>query len=81
MSTRTTTFTGPTPDLRARRPGLKAVLAYFVLAWLLSALWLVPLVVAGRVVDAGRGWPTHFPALLGPALAAVIVSAVVGGRP
>jgi membrane protease YdiL (CAAX protease family) len=45
-----------------------------VVALLLSSMWLVPLATAGQVVDAGRGRPTHFPALLGPALAAVIVS-------
>ncbi len=29
----------------------------------------------------GHGWPTHFPALAGPAIAAVIVTAWISGRP
>src|SRR4051812_36741589 len=63
-----------------RRGALRPVIAYFLLAWLLSWMWLIPLALGGRVVDPGGGWPTHFPALLGPALAALIVSAAAGGR-
>lgn len=50
------------------------------LACVLSWAWLIPLAVTGAVVEPGRGWPTHFPALLGPALAAVVVTAWAGGR-
>src|SRR5919199_5881867 len=82
MSTRTTTRPRGRPTgVSERRAGLPPVMAFFVLTWLLSATWLVPLAVAGRIVVPGHGWPTHFPALLGPALAAVIVSAAISGRP
>ena len=51
-----------------------------VLAYALSWAWAFPFVAAGDVVRKGVGWPTHFPALLGPALAAFAVTAVVWGR-
>jgi hypothetical protein len=35
----------------------------------------------GDIVRAGVGWPTHLPGLAGPALSAVIVTALVDGRP
>jgi membrane protease YdiL (CAAX protease family) len=36
--------------------------------------------VGHQVVASGRGWPTHFPALLGPAAAAFLVVAAISGR-
>lgn len=33
------------------------------------------------VVRPGQGWPTHLPGLLGPAIAAVVVTGVTEGRP
>ena len=36
--------------------------------------------VAGTTTRAGQAWPTHLPGLLGPALAAVIVTGAVSGR-
>lgn len=53
---------------------------FFVLAYGLSWGWLIPIGLAGGPVTAGTGWPTHFPALLGPALAAFVVAAWWGGR-
>jgi len=50
------------------------------LAYAVSWAWAFPFVAAGDVVKKGAGWPTHFPALLGPALAALVVTAVVWGR-
>ncbi|MET3806842.1 membrane protease YdiL (CAAX protease family) [Nakamurella sp. UYEF19] len=58
---------------QAARPE-KGLLAYVLLAYGLSWLWLVPLAVAGFRVQEGQGWPTHFPALLGPMVAAVLVA-------
>ena len=58
----------PAPD---RGRGL---LAYVLLAYGLSWAWLVPLALAGAVVVQGNGWPTHFPALLGPMVAALLVA-------
>jgi uncharacterized protein len=54
--------------------------SFVVLAYVVSWAWMVPLVAAGDVVRKGVGWPTHFPALLGPALAALVVTALVWGR-
>ncbi|QNK83229.1 CPBP family intramembrane glutamic endopeptidase [Nakamurella sp. PAMC28650] len=60
-----------------RRPD-EDLLAYILLAYGLSWLWLLPLALAGLVVQQGHGWPTHFPALLGPMVAAVLVAARSG---
>ena len=56
------------------------VLSYVVLAYVLGWSWCVPLAVRGDVVRMGVGWPTHLPALVGPALAAIVVTAMVEGR-
>jgi uncharacterized protein len=63
----------------AARPS-RAIVWYFVLAYSLSWAWLVPIALTGGTVRAGQGWPTHFPALLGPLLAAVIVTGCSQGR-
>ena len=57
-----------------------AVLSYVVLVYVLGWSWCVPLAVRGDVVRMGVGWPTHLPALVGPALAAIVVTAIVDGR-
>ncbi len=51
------------------------LLAYGV-SW---AVWL-PLAVRGVVVEPGQGWPTHLPGLMGPAAAALVVTAATEGR-
>jgi membrane protease YdiL (CAAX protease family) len=56
------------------------VLSYVVLAYAFSWAWWVPMAVRGDVVHHGDGWPTHLPGLAGPALAAVVVTALVDGR-
>jgi membrane protease YdiL (CAAX protease family) len=56
------------------------LVSFVVLAYAVSWAWAFPFVAAGDVVKKGGGWPTHFPALLGPALAALVVTAVVWGR-
>lgn len=53
---------------------------FFVLAYGLSWGWLIPIGLSGGLVTAGKGWPTHFPALLGPLLAAIVVIARQQGR-
>jgi uncharacterized protein len=56
-------------------------LASFVaLAYAVSWGWTFPLVAAGDVIEKGVGWPTNLPALVGPALAALVVTALVFGR-
>lgn len=56
----------------------RGLLGYVLLAYGFSWAWLLPLAVTGQVVGQGEAWPTHFPALLGPLLAAVIVAARTG---
>lgn len=63
----------------ARRGG-RALLGFFVLAYALSWAWVIPLALTHQVVDRGQGWPTHYPALLGPTVAAVVLLAATTGR-
>jgi uncharacterized protein len=43
-------------------------------------MWAIPLVVQGDVVHRGDGWPTHYPSLLGPLVAAFVITAWTTGR-
>jgi uncharacterized protein len=52
---------------------------FLVLAYGLSWTWWVPMALSGARVRVGSGHPSHFPGLLGPALAAVIVTMVRDG--
>ncbi len=60
---------------------MRRLIWFTALAYLFSWSWWIPMAVAGIVVEPGQGWPTHLPGLLGPALAAVLVTAVGDGRP
>jgi hypothetical protein len=53
---------------------------FVVLAYALSWAWVIPLAATGATVVSGRGWPTHFPALLGPLLAAALCARLTGRR-
>jgi uncharacterized protein len=64
----------------ARWSGLRAVALFFVLAYTISWAWTIPLAANRLVVHRGQGWPTHYPALLGPLIAAVTVTALTAGR-
>jgi membrane protease YdiL (CAAX protease family) len=71
-------------DLRTTEPSARARLPvglwlYIALACGLSWAWMVPIAVGGATVEPGRGWPTHVVALLGPMLAALLVTARFGG--
>jgi uncharacterized protein len=65
----------------AERLDRMALVAFFALAYALSWSWAIPLAAAHQVVHRGAVWPTHYPALLGPAIAAVVVTAWTMGRP
>jgi membrane protease YdiL (CAAX protease family) len=73
------TETAVRPD-RPTRFDARALVVFFTLAYALSWAWAIPLAVTGAVVERGRGWPTHYPSLLGPAIAAVLVLAWTEGR-
>ena len=66
----------------AREPaaGRGRIVWFFALAYALSWLWLLPIAATGGHITAGRGWPTHLPALLAPLAAALIVTARYDGR-
>jgi membrane protease YdiL (CAAX protease family) len=80
MAVRTASGAGLRPA-GSRDPGRRVLAAvrrrplgaFFLLAYLFSWGYWVPVAVAG-------GHLSHFPGLLGPMLAAFVVSAVVGGR-
>jgi membrane protease YdiL (CAAX protease family) len=59
---------------------MKRVVWFVALTYVLSWSWWVPLAVSGSTVDRGQGWPTHLFGLVGPAVAALVVTAVAGGR-
>jgi hypothetical protein len=69
------------PAQGAARLDLRALVAFFALAYALSWSWVIPLAAAHQVVHRGAVWPTHYPALLGPAIAAVVVTAWTMGSP
>ncbi|MGZ4711352.1 MAG: CPBP family intramembrane glutamic endopeptidase [Acidimicrobiia bacterium] len=56
------------------------VVWFFVLAYGFSWVWVIPWAATGNTVHQGVGWPTHFPSLLGPMLAAFAVTACTTGR-
>jgi membrane protease YdiL (CAAX protease family) len=71
------------PVEQGHGPGVEGPVAYrpvlfVVLAYVLSWAWVVPLAAVGATVVAGRGWPTHGPALFGPMLAALVCAALAG---
>jgi membrane protease YdiL (CAAX protease family) len=55
------------------------VVSFFVIAYLFSwGIW-IPMALAGVRVVQGSGWPSQTPGLIGPLVAALVMSAVVGG--
>ncbi len=66
------------PAIRGRRWGVGG---YVLLAYAISWAWLIPIALSHGLVSAGDGWPTHFPALLGPLIAALVLTAAQQGRP
>jgi len=75
--------TSAAPLTLVRRPAagsLWALAAFIALAYGISWAWTFPLAAVGDTIDKGRGWPTHAPALLGPAVAAFIVTGWLSGR-
>jgi uncharacterized protein len=60
-----------------RRP----LASYVLLAWGLSWVYWIPMLIRGEIVTPGAttGF-SHFPGLLGPMIAALIITAIVSGR-
>lgn len=54
--------------------------AFLVLAFAWSWSWWIPMAAAGTITREGQGWPTHLIGLLGPAIAAIVVTALADGR-
>ncbi len=59
-----------------RRPDLAFVLVAYAWSW----AWWVPMAALEVTTRAGQAWPSHLPGLLGPAIAAVVVTAASSGR-
>ena len=58
------------------------VVSFVLLAWALSWAYWIPMAIQGAIVTPGATTgASHFPGLLGPMVAALIVTIVVGGRP
>jgi membrane protease YdiL (CAAX protease family) len=72
--------TASTVDTRSGAKTLWLVVFFVVLAYVFSWAAAFPLVAEGDVVKKGVGWPSHVPALLGPALAALAVTGLVWRR-
>jgi CAAX protease family protein len=53
--------------------------SFVVVAYAVSWAWAWPFVAAGEVIEKGVGWPTNLPALVGPAIAAFVVTRFVWG--
>ena len=58
----------------------KSIVWFVALAYAISWSWWIHLAVSGTIVHQGQRWPTHLVGLLGPAIAAVIGTAVGDGR-
>lgn len=74
---------GPRGTSRTQSWGLAsagAIVAFYVLAYAISWGWSFTLVANGDIVRRGVGWPTASPALAGPAIAAIVVTACIFGR-
>jgi uncharacterized protein len=83
-ASKTVVLLNDTPEAVSRVPARlsgRALVAFFVLAYALSWAWMIPLALSHQVAEPGQGWPTHYPALLGPAVAAFLVIAATAGRP
>ena len=78
MTTPLTNAGTQTPD-RAQASITRAAW-FFAITFALSWIWAWPLALADATVTKGDGWPTHMPALLGPALAAILLTTFYKGR-
>lgn len=58
----------------------KGVIGYVVLAFAISWGWWIGMAVLGATSRPGEAWPTHLIGLLGPAIAAIIVTGRRQGR-
>ncbi|WP_201849628.1 CPBP family intramembrane glutamic endopeptidase [Myceligenerans indicum] len=79
MAAHRTRPTHSSPAARAASP--RWLGTYVVLALAFSWAWWIPMAVTGQVSRAGQGWPTHLIGLTGPALAAIVVTALADGGP
>ncbi|WP_169735721.1 CPBP family intramembrane glutamic endopeptidase [Intrasporangium oryzae] len=56
------------------------MLWFFVLSYAISWAWVIPWAATGHTVEQGVGWPTQLPSLVGPMLAAFVLTASTEGR-
>lgn len=58
---------------------MRLILQFVALAYALSWLAWLPIILSHGQIVSGVGWPTHLPGLLGPALAAGLLARRAGG--
>lgn len=58
----------------------KRLASYLGLTYLISWSVWIPLAVSATKIEPGQAWPTHLFGLLGPAIAAIIVTLATQGR-
>lgn len=62
------------PTARPGKTGGGSLVAFFAIAYAVSWAWAIPFAVTDQVVNRGDAWPTQYPSLLGPAIAAFAVT-------
>ena len=63
-----------------RAGDVRAIVLFVVIAFGWSWTWWLVLVFRGDTVEQRHSWPSQFPGLLGPLVAALAVTALTGGR-
>ena len=56
-----------------------SVVTYFLIAFAVSWVIWIPMALANVRVYQGSSWPSHVPGMIGPIVAAFLMSAIVGG--
>jgi len=70
------------PDgITRERSWIGPIALYVALVGALSWGWWLPIALTGGTVRRGDAWPTHVSGLLGPMIAAIVATALLGGRP
>ena len=56
----------------------REVIGFVALAFGVSWIFWLPALLTDGVIAKGQGWPTHFPGLIGPAVAALVMAWMAG---
>jgi hypothetical protein len=61
MATQSRAVAAGPPAQRSPRLDVGALVAFFVIAYVVSWAWVIPLAATHQAVQRGQGWPTHYP--------------------